>query len=138
MSCPAKLIESGGCCRRILARQGDPWTWDGRVPWVMAPLPGSLEVRLALWNKLASAGASGDAMARWRSRRSTGLVRPTWICSSRPPWDDTSGAHFTAGQGCIQAGFVWPFPARILASGRWMGRWIERWILLWITLWISD
>ena len=28
----AKLIESGGCCRRILARQGDPWTWDGRVP----------------------------------------------------------------------------------------------------------
>lgn len=33
VSCPAKLIESGGCCRRILARQGDPWTWDGRVPW---------------------------------------------------------------------------------------------------------
>lgn len=100
--------------------------------------PGSLEVRLALWDKLASGGASGDAMARWRSRRATGLVRPTWICSSRPPWYDTSGEHFTAGQRCIQVGFVWPFPARILASGRWMGRWIERWILLWITLWISD
>ena len=135
----AKLIESGGCCRRILGRQGDPWTWDGRVPWGNGSAP------LVLLRSAWRCGTGWLRPARRAMQWHAGgpgarrvLVRPTWICSSRPSWDDTSGAYFTAGQGCIQAGFVWPFPARILASGRWMGRWIERWILLWITLWISD
>ena len=139
VSCPAKLIESGGCCRRILARQGDPWTWDGRVPWGNGSAP------LVLLRSAWRCGTSWLRPARRAMQWHAGgpgarrvLVRPTWICSSRPSWDDTSGVYFTAGQGCIQARFVWSFPARILASARWMGRWIERWILLWITLWISD
>ena len=135
---PGKVHRARGCRRRILAWQGDPME-VGRERSLGQRFRslGLREVRLVLCNSwLRPARRSMQWHVGGPGVRRT-LVRPRWICSFRPPWDDTSGGDFTAGQGCIQRRFTGLFLARILPSGRWMARWIERWILLWITLWIN-